>query len=57
MTRAEALKIAEELVSRLAPTTNGRGYLEGTAKLGERVEAILRVADYLVPPDEGADDG
>ncbi|MFG3715782.1 hypothetical protein [Micromonospora sp. NPDC047730] len=47
LTRAEALKLAEETVTRLAPATNARGYADGTAKLAERMDAILRTADYL----------
>ncbi|RLK22622.1 hypothetical protein DER29_0459 [Micromonospora sp. M71_S20] len=47
LSRAEALKLAEETVTRLAPATNARGYADGTASLTDRVAAILRTADYL----------
>lgn len=49
MTRAEALKAAEDLITRLSPSTNARGYADGTASLSDRVTAILRVADFLAP--------
>ncbi|BCJ41655.1 hypothetical protein GCM10010168_53470 [Actinoplanes ianthinogenes] len=45
--RDEALKAAEEMITRLAPATNGRGYTDGTTPLRERLDAILRIADYL----------
>ncbi|MEU4568682.1 hypothetical protein [Micromonospora sp. NPDC023956] len=45
--RAEALKLAEEMVTRLAPATNARGYADGVSPLKERVSAILQTADYL----------
>lgn len=48
MSRAEALKLAEETVTRLAPATNARGYADGTAPLTDRVNAILRTAAYLM---------
>ncbi|MGZ0151893.1 hypothetical protein ACXJJ3_32885 [Kribbella sp. WER1] len=47
MNRQDALKAAEELVTRLAPATNNRGYLEGTTPLNVRVAEILRVAEFL----------
>jgi hypothetical protein len=49
VTRTEALKIAEDLVTKLAPATNARGYAEGVAPLSQRVDAILRLAEYLAP--------
>lgn len=48
MTRAEALNLAEETVTRLAPATNARGYLDGAAPLRERVASILEVAEFLM---------
>lgn len=51
MTRPEALKAAEELVTRLSPVRNERGYADGAEKaLSERVKAILHVADWLHAP-------
>ncbi|MFD6638309.1 hypothetical protein ACFWDN_21110 [Micromonospora chalcea] len=52
LTRAEALKLAEETVSRLAPATNGRGYSDGVAPLDARMNAILRTARYLMKESE-----
>lgn len=51
MGRAEALKVAEETVDRLAPKTNARGYTDGTAPLKERVAAILELAAFLTGDD------
>lgn len=48
MPPAEALKAAEETVGRQAPATNARGYSDGVAPLRERMDAILRVADFLM---------
>ncbi|MFI7069568.1 hypothetical protein [Micromonospora sediminicola] len=52
LTRAEALKLAEETVTRLAPATNARGYSDGTAPLDARMSAILRTARYLMKESE-----
>lgn len=50
MTRLEALKHAEELVDRLAPSKTDRGYpVTGGPTLDERVTAITDVADWLLP--------
>jgi hypothetical protein len=52
VTREEAIKQADELVKRLDPVTNDRGYRrDGAAPLMERVDAILRVAGWLLAPD------
>jgi len=48
MSRADALKLAEETTGRIAPTTNGRGYTDGTAPLAQRTDAILRFAEFLM---------
>lgn len=55
MTRAEALALAEETVSRLAaPTPNARGYADGhkPAPLAERTEAVLAIAAFLAPEED-----
>ncbi|GAA2843757.1 hypothetical protein Acy02nite_68260 [Actinoplanes cyaneus] len=48
MTRAEALKNAEDTVGRLAPSTNARGYSDGVAPLSARTDAILSLARFLM---------
>lgn len=48
MSRAEALKLAEDTVGRMAPTINVRGYSDGIAPLGQRTEAILSLARFLM---------
>lgn len=48
MPPAEALKAAEETVTRLAPAANTRGFPDGTAPLRERMDAILRIAAFLM---------
>lgn len=61
MTRVEALKFAEDLVSRLAPTTNARGYsypADGVSPLDARVSAILCIAEFLIGDSpRGNEDG
>jgi len=45
--RASALKLAEDLVNRLDPPTNGRAYSSTPATLSGRVGEILRIAAFL----------
>jgi len=46
--REKALREAEALLDRIDPKKNDRGYDRNTAALTERIEAILRVADWLL---------
>lgn len=48
MSPADALKLAEETVTRIAPATNSRGYTDGAAPLAQRTEAIVRFAEFLM---------
>lgn len=52
MTRDEALCKAIELVDKIAPSTNARGYTDGTAKLAERGQMILALAALMVTEAE-----
>jgi hypothetical protein len=55
MNRVDALAAAENLVDRLDPKKNERGYDRNTADLSARISAMLRVADWLCasPGEEG----
>jgi hypothetical protein len=53
MTRAEALKLAAELVNARFATTAGRGYENGTPKVHEWSQAVLRLAHFLLPDEKG----
>jgi len=46
--RLKAMKAAEEMIDRLAPKTNDRGYPSNAAKLSERVEAIRALTATLL---------
>lgn len=48
MTRADAFKAAEEIVDRIAPKTNARGYSDGCLTPAARITEILRVAAWLL---------
>lgn len=48
MNRPEALEAASKVVAELAPTTNARGYADGSLRPAERVELVLRVADWFL---------
>jgi len=45
--RASALKLAEELVNRIAPAVNTRGYGDTSVPLEKRIDSILRIAAFL----------
>ncbi|GAB1641746.1 hypothetical protein [Krasilnikovia sp. MM14-A1259] len=49
LSRTEALKAAEDAVSRLSPATNARGYADVAMPLAQRTDAILRLAGFLLP--------
>lgn len=48
MNRTEAIEAASKVVNDLAPMANSRGYADGTLRPAERVEAVLRVADWFL---------
>lgn len=52
MTRAEALKLAEDTVERMAPQRNERGYpVDRLPTLTERATQVLAIAAYLLAAD------
>lgn len=46
--RLDALAHATKLVDEFAPRVNARGYSDGAIKPSERVELVLKVADWLL---------
>lgn len=56
VTRTEALAAAVKLVDELAPRSSSGGrYADGSVKAGERVELVLRVADWLLAGGEASE--
>lgn len=52
MTRAEALAAATTYVDGVAPRNNARGYSDGCLTPVQRIEQVLRVADWLLDGDQ-----
>lgn len=48
MTRVEAFQAASKIVDDFAPRANSRGYADGTIRPAERVELVIRVAEWLL---------
>lgn len=52
MTRAEALAAATTYVDGIAPRSNARGYSDGCLTPVQRIEQVLRVADWLLDGEQ-----